>query len=206
MRKSCTSLATASERTELLSLVITDLDSIGESDTAKIFPARGEKYRTGNTTLKEWIHNKVSLDEILDWSDADKDSVDKLIRVAYQCPVKLKYKDDSAEEEAIPYTFEDSLALTNLDLFRRYEAPKGLLKKLTEALGKATLAEATKEMFESLRAGSKAEMALELLYLTEPSELKPPAYISEGLKWLEVKLAERKQDFLTSATTKAKND
>ncbi len=191
---------------ELLSLVITDLDSIGESDTAKIFPARGEKYRTGITTLKEWIPNKVSLDEILDCSDADKDSVDKLIRVAYQCPVKLKYKDESAEEEAIPYTFEDSLAQTNLDLFRRYEAPKGLLKKLTEALGKATLAEATKEMFESLRAGSKAEMALELLYLTEPSELKPPAYISEGLKWLEVKLAERKQDFLTSATTEAKND
>jgi len=41
---------------------------------------------------------------------------------------------------------------------------------------------------------------LELLYLTEPSKLEPPVYISDGLKWLEEKLDERKQDFLVTAT------
>ena len=51
-------------------------------------------------------------------------------------------------------------------------------------------------MFDSLRAGNKAEMALELLYLTEPSQLESPAYISDGLKWLEDKISEKKQDFL----------
>jgi len=190
----------------LLSLVITDLDSIGESGTAKIFPERGKKYRTGNTTLKEWIPKKESLDKLLVCKDKDKQSENKQIRVAYQCPIKLKYIDGSDEEEAIPYTFEDSMALSNAGLFKGFEKPKGLLKKLKEALAKETLSEACKEMFASLGAGSKAGMALELLYLTEPSELEPPKYISDGLKWLEGKLTKRKQDFVASTTVEVKND
>lgn len=185
----------------LLSLVITDLDSIGETGTAKVFPERGKEYRTGNTTLKKWIPKKDSLDEILDCSADDKQSNNKQIRVAYQCPVKLKYKTDSAEEEATPYTFEDSLALSNIDMFRNLESPKGLLKQLKQALGKDTFAEANKEMFDSVTAkhSNKAEMALELLYLTEPSKLTPPSYIHKGLEWLEAKLSEKKSDSLPSA-------
>ena len=198
----------------LLSLVITDLDSIGESGPAKVFPERDKNYRTGNTTLKEWIPGEKdpdkprSLDELLGCSDDEKQSKNRQIRAAYQCPITLKYKDGSTEEEAIPYTFEDSLALTNLKLFRDYKDPNGLLKKLTEALGKNSLSEANKAMFESVTAkhSNKAEMALELLYLTEPSDLEPPAYIFDGLKWLEEKLTEKKQDFLATAVTEVKND
>ena len=187
------------ETLELLSLIITDLDSIGESSTGKVFPEQGKNYRTGNTTLKKWIPGNESLDQLLDCKDDEKQSENNQIRVAYQCPIKLKYNGDSTEEEAVPYTFEDSLALTNIKLFRDYQTPKGLLKKLAEALGKATLNEACKKMFENIGVGSKAEMALELLYLTEPSELDPPADISDGLKWLEGKLDEKKQDFLASS-------
>ena len=190
----------------LLSLVITDLDSIDDSSTGKVFPERGKNYRTGNTTLKEWIPKKEPLDEILDCKDEDKQSKNKQIRVAYQCPIKLKYKESPTEEESIPYTFEDSLALSNVELFKGYGEPKGLLRKLKKALGRDTLSEASKEMFDSLGAASKAEMALELLYLTDPKKLEPPAYISDGLKWLEEKLAEKKQDFLASATPEEKND
>lgn len=190
----------------LLSLVITDLDSIGETGTKKVLPERGKNYRTGNTTLNEWIPKKKLLDEILNCTDDDKQSDNTQIRVAYQCPIKLKYNEKSDEEEAIPYTFEDSLALTNMELFRGYQDPKGLLKKLKEALGKATLSEASKDMFDSLGVGSKSEMALELLYLTEPSKLEPPAYISDGLTWLEGKLSEKKQEFLATATMEEKND
>jgi len=189
----------------LLSLIITDLDSIDETGTAKVSPERDKKYRTGNTTLKEWIPQKEALDQILDCTDDDKQTGNELIRVAYQCPIQLIYKDDSDEEEAIPYTFEDSLALTNLKLFRDYQDPKGILKKLTNALGKDTLKEASKEMFKNLWKGSKAEMALELFYLTEPSELVPPVYISEGLKWLEDKLSKKKQDFLATSQLETKN-
>lgn len=188
----------------LVTLIITDLDSISESSTKKVFPERGKKHKTGNTTLKEWVPGKEFLDELLDCPDEEKQSENKQIRVAYQCPIK--YNEGLTEEEIIPYTFEDSLALSNIGLFKGYEKSNGLLKKLTEALGKDTLSEASREMFDSLGAGSKAGMALELLYLTEPSKLEPPDYISDGLKWLEGRLAERKQDFLASATLEVKDD
>ena len=82
-----------------------------------------------------------------------------------------------------------------------------IIKKLTEALGKETLYDANKEMFDNVTAknSNKAAMALELLYLTEPSKLEPPAYISVGLKWLEDKLAEKKQDLLATPTKDGKD-
>lgn len=182
----------------LLSLVITDLDSIEASGKSKALPERGRGHRTGNITLKDWVPKKESLDDLLDLVDGAKETVDHLVRVAYQCPVSVKYKEDEAENEAIPYTFEDSLALANLALFRGYKEPIGLLKKLNTALEKETLEDASKEMFNNLQKGSKAEMALELLYLTEPDMVQPPAYISDGLKWLEEALEARKVDVLAT--------
>lgn len=176
----------------LLSLVVTDLDSIQKTGTAKALPERGKGYRTRNTTLKEWVPKKELLDDLLDLSDDEKETADRLVRIAYQCPITLKYKE--SESEAIPYTFEDSLALTNLALFRGCTTPVGLLKKLQDALGKGTLADASSDMFANLENGNKAEMALELLYLNEPDQIVPPAYISDGLKWLEEKLVARKAD------------
>jgi predicted ATP-dependent endonuclease of OLD family len=183
----------------LLSLVVTDLDSIQQTGTAKACPERVKGYRTGNTTLKKWVPKKESLDDLLDLSDAEKQTEDGLVRVAYQRPITLEYKEGEGEVEAIPYTFEDSLALTNLALFRGCAEPVGLLKKLQVALGKDTLEDASSDMFASLGKGSKAEMALELLYLNEPDQVEPPAYISDGLKWLEENLEARKVDAIASA-------
>ncbi len=182
----------------LLSLVVTDLDSIQETGTAKARPERGKGYRTGNTTLKEWVPEKELLDDLIDLSDGEKQTEDGLVRVAYQCAITLEYKEGEGEGEAIPYTFEDSLALTNLTLFRDCAEPVGLLKKLQTALGNDTLEDASTEMFASLEKGKKAEMALELLYLNEPDQVEPPAYISDGLKWLEGTLESRKVDAIES--------
>ena len=178
----------------LLSLVVTDLDSIHKTDTAKARPERGKGYRTGNTTLKDWVPKKEPLDDLLNLPDDAKQTAEGLVRVAYQCPITVEYKEGESEGEAIPYTFEDSLALTNLTLFRGYTEPVGLLKKLQAALGKDTLEGASDDMFRNLEKGSKAEMALELLYLSEPDQLEAPGYIADGLKWLEKSLAMRKVD------------
>ena len=182
----------------LLSLVVTDLDSIQGTGITKARPEPGKGYRTGNTTLKDWVPKIEPLDDLLALPDDAKQTADGLVRVAYQCPVAVEYKDGESEGEAIPYTFEDSLALTNLKLFREYEDPVGLLKKLQAALEKDTLEDASKDMFDSLEKGSKAEMALELLYLTEPSQVKPPSYIADGLKWLEKNLEARKVDAIST--------
>ncbi|MYA37909.1 MAG: AAA family ATPase [Gammaproteobacteria bacterium] len=185
----------------LLSLIVTDLDSIGATGIAKVRPERGENYRTGNSTLKKWVPKIELLDDLLSLLDNEKQTTNGLVRVAYQCPITVKYKEDGDEENAIPYTFEDSLALTNLKLFREYEDPVGLLKKLQAALGKDTLEDASKDMFDSLEKGSKAEMVLELIYLTEPCEVEPPGYIADGLKWLEENLQKKKDDDISSELT-----
>jgi hypothetical protein len=186
-------------------LIITDLDTIEGSGTSKALPQRGQGYRTGNTTLKDWVPKQESLEDLLDLPDGAKETADHLARVAYQCPITVKYKEDEGEKEAIPYTFEDSLALTNLELFRGYDEPIGLLKKLKTALGKDTLEDASKAMFSSLEKGGKAEMALELLYLTEPDKVEPPAYIADGLKWLEDALDARKLDAIPTESAEVKD-
>lgn len=189
----------------LRSLIITDLDSIGAKSTSKVLPKRGKGFRTGNHTLKEWVPRKESLDDLLNMSEGAKETADHLTRVAYQCPITVKYNKAEGEKEAIPYTFEDSLALTNLELFRGYDEPIGLLKKLKTALGMNALEDASQHMFDNLEKGSKAEMALELLYLTEPDELKLPAYIADGLKWLENALETRKLDAIPTESAKVNN-
>ena len=182
----------------LLSLVVTDLDSILETGSAKACPERGKGYRTGNTTLKDWVPKMELLDDLLDLSDEEKQTANGLVRVAYQCPITVEYHEGGGENEATPYTFEDSLALTNLALFRGYTEPVGLLKKLQAALETDTLEGANNEMFANLEKGSKAEMALELLYLSEPDQLEPPGYIADGLKWLEKNLEARKVDAIST--------
>ena len=182
----------------LLSLVVTDLDSIHKTDIAKARPERDKGYRTGNTTLKDWVPGMELLDDLLDLSDDAKQTADGLVRVAYQCPITVEYKEGESEGKAIPYTFEDSLALTNLALFRGYAEPVGLLKKLQAALGKDSLEDASNEMFANLEKGSKAEMALELLYLSEPDQIEPPVYIADGLQWLEQNLLARRVDVIST--------
>ena len=182
----------------LLSLVVTDLDSILETGSAKARPERGKRYRTGNTTLKDWVPQMELLDDLLDLSDEEKQTANGLVRIAYQCPITVEYKEGGGEDEETPYTFEDSLALTNLALFRGYTEPVGLLKKLQAALEMDTLEDANNYMFANLEKGSKAEMALELLYLSEPDQLEPPGYIADGLKWLEKNLEARKVDAIST--------
>ena len=178
----------------LLSLVVTDVDSILETGRAKARPERGRGYRTGNTTLKDWVPQIELLDDLLDLSDEKKQTADGLVRVAYQCPITVKYNGSGGEDEITPYTFEDSLALTNLELYRGFAEPMGLLNKLQGSLGKDTLEEAAKDMFHNLEMGSKAAMALELLYRSKPDKLEPPGYIADGLKWLEKNLEAKAVD------------
>lgn len=169
-------------------LVITDLDSIEHESTGKARPQKGQNLRTGNDTLKSWAPKKITLDEVLAAIPQEKTTDEGLVRVAYPCLTKIQYL-SAKDEEAIPYTFEDALVLENLTMFKSITDSKGLVKKMADAVNKATLDEACEDMFIALgKNAKKAEMALELLYTTEPNLLKPPAYIKEGLDWLNTML------------------
>lgn len=189
----------------LATLVITDIDSISATNNEKTQPERKKSYRTGNSTLKSWLPKKEDLDELLDLEDKVKISKNTLIRVAYQYPFYVSLTEKGKKEEAIPYTFEDALVLSNITLFKHLNKPTGLLKKMSDALSKTTLVEVTALMFRALTKGKKAEMALELLYLKEPSDLEPPKYISEGLQWLQEQIKHKGNDCKYS-TNNAKSD
>lgn len=180
----------------LLTLNVTDLDSIGEKGNKKVAPKRNKKYRSGNYTLKSWVPAENNLDVLLNLPYDKKQSVDKAIRVAYPCPVNVKLNEDEEKQEVIPYTFEDALVLSNMSSFKKMDKITGLIKKLTNSLNESTLEKVCQTMFDALKTGKKAEMALDLLYAVDPKELKPPPYIDEGLKWLQEKLSKKGHDFL----------
>ena len=186
----------------LLTLVITDLDSISQEGRRKVLPERGQGYRTSNDTLKSWIPGDESLDSLLDKSPSEKQSNDKSIRVAYQCLIDVNTEGSDGARQVIPYTFEDALVWTNVSTFKNLNEATGLLRKMSEALGESTADESSNKMFESLNNGNKAEMALAILFTIDPKELTPPTYIAEGLEWLQEKLRTRGQDFIEQAPNK----
>ncbi|WP_133309379.1 hypothetical protein [Parashewanella curva] len=108
---------------------------------------------------------------------------------------KIKYYEDDEEKEVIPYTFEDAIALSNIELFRGLTSSTGMIKKMHDASLKDSVEECVKALYEALD-GEKAKMALDLLYDVEPEKLKVPTYIDEGLKWLEKELKHTYQDFV----------
>jgi hypothetical protein len=173
--------------------VITDLDSIAENSTSKVRPEKGKKYRTGNDTIKKWIPEKTILDEVLSVPKEEKVKNNN-VRVAYQYEIDMEYNGNKVT--AIPYTFEDALTLTNVELFKGKTASTGLIRKMADAVNKPSISKACQGLFEALGKNSKkAEMALELLFTTEPNELTPPQYIYEGLLWMQEKLKSKHQDY-----------
>ncbi len=176
----------------LPTLVITDIDSIKSDTQGKVLPKRGEGYRTGNNTLKDWLPQKSLLDDLLDLDEKKKISDSKFIRVVYQTPIKISYEKD--ECEVIPYTFEDALVFSNQNVFKELSSSIGLIKKMYDALKKDSAIEACTEIFEALKDGKKAEMALELIYLDKI--IVTPQYIADGLVWLENMLRCKDYDYI----------
>jgi len=192
------------EHLGLITLIITDLDSVDpSSNNSAAQPIRGNKYITNNDTLKTWVPENKSIDELLDMKPSQKiKKYDDFfsIRVAYQCPVEVEI--ESKKEKVIPYTFEDALVYDNLELFKKLDG-NGLIRKFKETINtKKNANDLGRDMFEALRKGDKAKFALELLYLKDPEELKVPTYIHEGLSWLQDQL-ERKQKGVLLPTTDA---
>ena len=184
----------------LITLIVTDIDSI-DSNNEKVQPARDPNFKSGNDTLKSWLPKKSNLIELLDLIDVEKISEKKLIRVAYQYPFEIEYA--NTKVEVIPYTFEDALVFSNIDLFKNLTSPKGLLKKMSDALSEASATTASKSMFEALYSGKKAEMALELLFIER--NIVPPKYIVEGLSWLQNKLKIEQDDLVCATNIEAES-
>jgi predicted ATP-dependent endonuclease of OLD family len=183
------------EKIGLTTLVITDLDS-KDADGNTTAPVRGVGHTTGNYTLRNWWPAISDLDALLDKTEDEKekpyDAERFKLRIAYQCPVEVEFK--GATTEALAYTLEDAIVVSNLDLF--VELPgSGLIAKFRGAIADSVdFAALSAAMKQALKTGNKAEFALDLLEIENPSDLKPPHYIREGLLWLSSQLERKKAE------------
>ncbi|WP_291275307.1 AAA family ATPase [Flavobacterium sp.] len=181
----------------LICLVITDIDSVNPNDNGKkCQPELGKNYKTNNDTLKGWHPQKELLDELLNLNSDDKIKKGLPIRVAYQKAIEF---DNSGSKIIVyPYTFEDALVIENKDSFKVIVDATGLLKKMVDASKKDELKELVKETYTIIndKQAKKAEFALDILYFEDPQKIKTPAYIKEGLDWIEEQLKSNKQGLI----------
>lgn len=169
-------------------LVLTDLDSTYQQK--KVIPLLNQGQESSCDNLTKWLNlANRTLDIVLDIPDNEK--VVKNTFISYQKKIKIQWNDQ--EKIVIPYTFEDSIVFSNIQIFKDTEIMKGttgMLKKMHKATLESNLNECCQKVFEALD-GEKAKMALDILYEFEPqgNELfSPPNYINDGLEWLSQKL------------------
>ncbi len=185
------------EHLGLVTLIITDLDSVEPTPPHKATPTkRGNGLVTSNTTLKTWHPCEPGIDKLLDIKPEAKIKLYPEtplfnVRVAFQIPTSVQLGASSKPVDAFASTFEDALVLHNLDLFKTLNGVGGI-KKVKDAVVSATdAASLTTALFEIVREMSKAAFALDLLFIQDPKDLKVPLYIHEGLAWLEQQLDNR---------------
>lgn len=184
----------------VVTLVITDLDA-GVRRVAKPVQ-RDAGQSTNNPTVRHWMKaagQEHTVDALLAMPEEHKTQhIDDLfaIKIAYQTPVSLQLPKTGQAVEALPNTFEDSLVLSNAQHFAG-KSGRGLVRAFAKVLEQAETGEELGELlFEKLRDGDKAAFILQVMGDAEFSTLKVPAYIQEGLIWLEGKLERKQKELL----------
>lgn len=184
----------------IVTLVITDLDA-GIHQVAKPVQ-RNAGQSTNNPTLRHWMKAAQlghDVDSLLNLPfDQKAHQFDLLfsIRIAYQTPVTICLPKTGEEVEALPNTFEDSLVLSNVTHFAG-KVGRGLMRSFGKALRDAeTPQDLGTAFFNKLRDGDKAEFALHVLGDPDFADLSIPAYIHEGLTWLQSKLERKSRELL----------
>lgn len=185
----------------LLTLIITDLDTLDSTGGASVQPAKGTNQKTNNATLKTWVPGVEDVDSLMNADAAAKIlhvDGDPLfaVRVAYQTPLAVTAPGATEPETAYPYTFEDSLAFDNLAFFSELDGT-GLVRKFRDAITAGGGATAIGErMYLALKNGKKAEFALDVLEVEEFDKIVVPGYIAEGLDWLLKQLKKKQVEIL----------
>lgn len=185
----------------LLTLIITDLDTLENTGGASAQPAKGANQKTNNATLKTWVPHVDDVDALMDADAAAKTlrvAGDPLfaVRAAYQTPLVVTVPGSAEPETAYPYTFEDALVFENLALFSALNGT-GLVRKFRDAIMAGGGATAIgKSMYDALKNGKKAEFALDVLEIETFDDIAVPSYIAEGLEWLLQQLKKKQVEIL----------
>lgn len=187
----------------LLTLIVTDLDTLSGTGESSVQPAKGAGQKTNNATLKTWTPALDDVDALMDATPVAKTLTtagDKLfaVRAAYQTPLAVMMPGATTQETAYPYTFEDALVFENLNYFSTFESA-GLGAKFRAAINTGGGAAAVGlGMYDALKNGKKAEFALDVLMASDFKSLAVPLYIAEGLLWLQEQMTKKQAEILTT--------
>ncbi|TYC60941.1 ATP-dependent endonuclease [Zoogloea oleivorans] len=190
----------------LLTLIVTDLDTLSATGGSSVQPAKGAGQKTNNATLKTWIPANDDVDTLMDIAPAAKilaAAGDTLfaVRAAYQTPVAITLPGSTTQETAYPYTFEDALVFENLAYFAAFPGI-GLIAKFRDAINAGGGAGAVGlAMYTALKNGKKAEFALDVLMASDFKSLTAPKYIAEGLQWLLEQMKKKQVEILSTDPT-----
>lgn len=159
-------------------LIVTDLDSVEPTGYPSTCRADVAGARTSNASLKKCC-GKDTVAELIAMSPADKIHTSKDRCIAFEVGVLVS--EGGAQLEMIPRTFEEAIAYENF----------ALLRAGTLSIGKAIpslLPDAYTVIYErtSSKEFKKTEFAMDLL--AAKSSWTVPAYIAEGLRWLDLRL------------------
>lgn len=161
-------------------LVITDIDTVNPDDARRACPADTPKARTSNATLKHYL-DQSTRDGLVTLKREKQIVGNGSCFVTFQRPVKVKV--ESAEHEMHGRTLEETFVYENLDLFQKGDLSCGIdFAKIK------TADEIKKNVYEEIKGQNfkKTEFALDVA--SSPASWRAPAYIEEGLQWLEKRL------------------
>jgi predicted ATP-dependent endonuclease of OLD family len=201
---------------DLTTLIITDLDSVCPAAIAEGDPEKNEEEEgdnegeekktekvksacianhpgaeTSNKTLRTWLPKCDTVSDLWAATDAQKtqqreQGKQAWVRVAYQCPVDVTWRKET--QQLAGRTLEEAFALENLPWCQdksRKELKLSFPK--AEKLDLSQLAEKTHKRVQS-KSFKKTDFALALL-IEDPEQWSVPAYIADGLLWLQDQLA-----------------
>ena len=187
------------EKIGIATLIITDIDAAetkigkdGKKHLSSVITSKGKGYKTSNPSIKNWLPEKEKIDDLLVLDEKEK--IIGNVKIAFQTSINVKWDKDTKDlVEICPYTFEDALIFTNLELFRQDGLKKmGGITTISNLLRKSDSAnELQQRIFKKLENKNdfkKADFAVSLLYKDDFNDLEAPAYIKEGLNWMKLYL------------------
>lgn len=162
-------------------LVITDIDSVKApvgGGRATACCATDANARTSNPSLKSMFAGKLLIDDFNKIPDEDQSQTDCDRYVAFQRPVEVNFLDEHMIVQG--RTLEETFIYENIPAFG-----EGAL--FTNVTLPIVAQELNQAIFEFIRQSNfkKTDFALTAL---SSDDWQVPNYISEGLKWLELRL------------------
>ncbi|MGP0150914.1 ATP-dependent nuclease [Pseudomonas oryzihabitans] len=160
-------------------LVITDLDSVEPTGYPSACRADVVGARTSNASLKK-LFARNTIAELISLNSTDKQHAEKDRCIAFQ--IDIEVVDGMSKETLRPRTLEEAFVYENFKLLRSESLSIGIDIPIS-------LKDAYQHIYNRIRSDSfkKTDFAMDILACAE--EWVVPGYISEGLLWLEERLA-----------------